>query len=141
MHAFQKPSAQHGAESNKQVYRMMHQNGKVPQINSVGEGGATSRDNSGRICEQGDKSQLRKEIEMSSRMWEFRESAQHPHHVHFKALCHPTQLNVLDAGCDLCKEPTVGMERMSVSQAAEWAALLETGIQLCKSLCLPVRDG
>lgn len=34
-------------------------------------------------------------------MWEFRESAQHPHHEHFKALCHLTQLSVLDAGCDL----------------------------------------
>lgn len=75
---------------------------------------------------------------MSSGTWEFRESAQHPHHEHFKALCHPTQLSVLDAGCDLCKEPTVGMERMSVSQAADWAALLKTGIQLNKSLCLPV---
>lgn len=47
VHAFQKPSAQHGAQSNKYVYGMMHQNGKVPHINYVGEGGATSRDNSG----------------------------------------------------------------------------------------------
>lgn len=62
MYGFQKPSAQHGAESNIQVYGMMHQNGKVPHINSVGEEGVTSRDNSGRICEQGDKSQLREEI-------------------------------------------------------------------------------